>query len=277
VGHLGSMSTAGRDLRREIFIGGMGRQRPFAKVGRTLRRLGERRLRLPVSRYFSAGGRDEVKPYRPGRAQLIMAGTISRPVIGGHLWTMKNKLILATLTLAVLTPLSALAGGIDVNLFGEIRLGSRPPPPPPVVVVVTPDPTPTRTWEWETRSRWRSRSYAYFYYPGGNAYYRSSDRMWFYQDRGRWRSNRRLPDSIRVDFNQSVTLNMYTDRPYNYHQQVTTRYPSNYFGARVRVRDDDRRDNDHDRRDNDHDRGRGNDRDRDHDNRGKDKDRDGRK
>jgi hypothetical protein len=101
--------------------------------------------------------------------------------------------------------------------------------------------------------------------------------MWFYQDRGQWRSNRRLPDSIRVDFNQSVTLSMYTDRPYTHHQQVTTRYPSNYFGARVRVRDDDRHD-----RDNDGNRGRGNDRDRDHDNRdndnrGKDKDRDGRK
>jgi hypothetical protein len=218
-------------------------------------------------------------------AKIKPAAAVSPRAARGHVITMKNKIILATLTLAVLTPLSALAADIDLNIFGEIRLGSRPPPPPPVVVVVTPDPTPTRSWDWERRSRWSKRAYAYYYYPGGNAYYRSSDRMWFYQERGQWRSNRRLPDYVRVDFNQSVSLNMYTDRPYTHHQQVTTRYPSNYFGTRVRVRDDDRRD-----RDNDGNRGRGNDRDRDHDNRNndhdrgrdhdnrdKDKDRDGRK
>src|SRR3954467_740413 len=84
---------------------------------------------------------------------------------------MKNKLILASLTLAALAPLSALAGGIDINLFGEIRLGNRLPPPPPVVVVVTPDPTPSGPGEWEHRSRWYQRSYGYYYYPGADVYY----------------------------------------------------------------------------------------------------------
>ena len=213
-----------------------------------------------------------MKPYPTRPRQINVSGTVSRRPAGGQLTTMKNKIILATLTLAVLTPLSARAGGIDVNVFGEIRLGSRPPPPPPVVVVVTPDPTPSRSWEWERRSRWHARSYGYYYYPGANAYYRSSDHMWFYQDRGRWRSNRRLPEAILVDFNESVTLTMFTERPYTYHQDVVTRYPSNYFGTRVRVRDDDHHD-----RDSDGNRGRGNDRDRDDHGKDRDKHRDGRK
>jgi hypothetical protein len=211
------------------------------------------------------GARPRRRP--PGKNKTTL-GRIPPPGPGSHI-TMKNKIILLTLALAAAAPLSVHAGGIDVNLFGEIRIGVRPPPPPPVVVVVTPDPTPQRSWDWERRCRWSNRTYAYYYYPSDNAYYRSSDRMWFYQERGKWRSNRRLPDSIRVDFNQSVTLTMYTERPYTHHQQVATRYPSNYFGTRVRVRDDDRHD-----RDNDGNRGRGNDRDRDHDNRGKDKDKD---
>jgi hypothetical protein len=180
---------------------------------------------------------------------------------------MKNKIILATLTLAVLAPLSARAGGIDLNLFGEIRLGNRLPPPPPVVVVVTSEPVPSGPGEWERRTRWYQRSYGYYYYPGADVYYRSSDHVWFYQERGQWRSDRRLPNGIQVDFNHNVTLTMFTDRPYTHHQEVVARYPANYFGARVRVRDDDRHD-----RDNDHDHGHGND--RDHDNRGHDKDKD---
>lgn len=187
---------------------------------------------------------------------------------------MKNEIILMTLSLAALAPLSARADSLDVNFSGEIRLGRRPPPPPPVVVVVTPDPRPSRSWDGERRNRWYQRSHGYYYYPGGDAYYRSADHMWFYQERGQWRSDRRLPDSIHIDFNQSVTLTMYTDRPYTHHREVATRYPSNYFGTRVRVRDDDRHDRDHDGN-----RGRGSD--RDHDNRGRDRgrdrDRDGRR
>ena len=91
-------------------------------------------------------------------------------------------------------------------------------------------------------------------------------------ERGQWRSGRNLPDYVRVDLNRSVTLTMFTDQPYTYHAQVTARYPSNYFGTRVRLRDEDRHDDRHDNRkpDKDHDG-----RDSDHD--GRDKDRDNRR
>jgi hypothetical protein len=194
---------------------------------------------------------------------------------------MKTKIILLTLVLAAGAAPAARAE-ISLpplpNINLDIRLGRRQPPPPPAVVVVQEEPRrgPDR---WEQRGRWNSRSHGYYYYPGGDVYYRQSDHVWFYMHRGQWRSSRNLPDGIHVDFNRSVTVNMYTDRPYTYHSQIVARYPSNYFGTRVRLRDDDRRD--HDRRDNngrnDNSR-RGNDHDnRDSDGDGRDKDRGNRK
>ena len=180
---------------------------------------------------------------------------------------MKNKILLLALVVTAIPVASVRADLLD-NLTVDIRLGRRtPPPPPPVVVVVQDDHRGPDMWE--RRNHWYERSQAYYYYPGADVYYRQSDHTWFYQERGQWRSDRRLPDYVRVDFNRSVTVNMFTDRPYTYHSQVVARYPSNYFGTRVRVRDDDRHDdhgrdrdhNDHDGRDSDHD---GRDKDRDH-------------
>ena len=188
---------------------------------------------------------------------------------------MKNKIILLTLVLAAGVVPAARADVLDrINV--DIRLGVRQPPPPPVVVVVVPDNDRRGPDQWERRERWYARNQAYYYYPGTDIYYRQSDHVWFYADRGEWRSSRHLPDDIRVDFNRSVTLNMYTDRPYTYHQQVVSRYPSDYFGARVRLRDE-RRDDRHEDRRNDNG-WRGNDHDgRDSDGDGRDKDRGNRK
>ena len=183
---------------------------------------------------------------------------------------MKNKIILLTLVLAAGAMPLARADLLDkINV--DIRLGVRLPPPPPAVVVVVPDNDRRGPDAWEQRRRGYSLNYAYYYYPGADVYYRQSDHFWFYSYRGQWRSSRNLPDGINVDFNRSVTLNMYTDRPYLYHQQVMNRYPSNYFGARVRLRDERRDDRRNDRR---NDNGpRGNDHDgRDSDGDGRDKD-----
>ena len=181
---------------------------------------------------------------------------------------MKTKLFLLALVVAAIPASSVRADLLD-NLTVDIRLGRRAPPPPPAVVVVVPDNDRRGPDQWEQRHRWYQRSQAYYYYPGGDVYFRSSDHTWFYIEHGQWRQNRNLPDSIRIDFNRSVSLTMFTDQPYLYHSQVTARYPSNYFGTRVRLRDEDRhddrkRDNDHDGRDSDHD---GRDKDRGHDNR----------
>lgn len=191
---------------------------------------------------------------------------------------MKTKLLVLTLTLAatatplVRADLPNLPKLPNITVNADIRLGRLPPPPPPAVVVVTADTRPRGQLVWEHRS-WYQRNQSYMYYPGYEVYYRPSDRMWFYPDRGQWRSARRLPEYIRIDFNRSITLMMATDRPYQYHQQVAASYPANYFGTKVRLRYDDRRDNDHDGRDSD---GDGRDRDRDDNRRERDRDRDDR-
>ena len=175
---------------------------------------------------------------------------------------MKPTLALLALALAVGGAASARADQIfDVNIAADIRLGRRPPPPPPPVVVVIEEPAPRGPAPWE-RARWYQRNQGYYYYPGGDVYYRPDDHVWFYQERGEWRTARNLPEFVRVDFNHSITLTMATDRPYIYHQQVVARYPANYFGVRVRLRDEGprNRDDDHrgpDRDKDDHDRGRG--------------------
>lgn len=181
---------------------------------------------------------------------------------------MKTKLFLFALTAAALLAPAARADGLDITITGDIRLGRRPPPPPPPVVVVVPDQEPRGPSPWE-RGRWYQASHGYYYYPGGDVYFRPADRVWFYQERGRWRSGRNLPEYVHVDFNRSVSINMATDRPYTFHQHVVTRYPANYFGTRVRIRDDERHDRDHDNRRHD--------RDRDDNRHGKDKDRNDRR
>jgi len=165
---------------------------------------------------------------------------------------------------------------LDVTISGEIILGRRPPPPPPEIVIVVDD-GPREPPPW-THRRWYQRNQEYYYYPGYDVYYRPADRVWFYQDRGQWRYGRRLPQGIRVEFDRSVIVTMATDRPYQFHQQVVVRYPSDYFRARVRLRDDHRRDRDNDNRDRDRDDRRDRDKDdhrsdRDRDDRGKSKDR----
>ena len=169
-------------------------------------------------------------------------------------------LVLALSVAGVAAPLAQAQPSISIS--GEILLGRRPPPPPPEVVIVVND-GPAGPPEW-SHHRWYQRNQEYYYYPGYDAYYRPADHTWFYQDRGQWRNGRNLPPGFRIDFDRSVTISMATSQPYLFHRQVTTRYPYNYFGTKVRLRSDNRNDRNNDRRDRDQgdrkpDRDRGND------------------
>jgi hypothetical protein len=157
---------------------------------------------------------------------------------------MKTRFLLLVLAVAAI-PATALRADLLDNLTVDIRLGRRAPPPPPEVVVMTPDTAPRGPEQWERKIRWYQRRETYYYYPGRDVYYRSSDHVWFYIEHGQWSMNGNLPDWVRIDLNSSVTLNMFTDRPYAFHQQVVARYPSDYFVARVRIRDDDRHEDNH--------------------------------
>jgi hypothetical protein len=124
---------------------------------------------------------------------------------------------------------------LDVTLSAEIRLGKVLPPPPPEVVVIA-EPVEKGPPPWAPAHGFR-RNRDYYYYPGANVYFRPSDRAWFYLDGGDWRIAVALPTGIRVNFTESVSLTMETERPYEYHAQVREHYPRDYFGKKVRIKE----------------------------------------
>lgn len=123
---------------------------------------------------------------------------------------------------------------LDLSVIAEIRLGKAPPPAPPEVVVIE-ESAPKGPPPWAPAHGLR-RNRGYYYYPGGNVYYRPADRMWFYLDGRDWRVGVSLPTSFRVDFTRSVSLEMETDRPFEFHQSVAQYYPADYFTKKVKIK-----------------------------------------
>lgn len=162
-----------------------------------------------------------------------------------------NSKIIATSFLAIACSL-ALHAEMDVNIQADIHLGKVAPPPPPEVIVLENAPPPGPP-PWAPAHGFH-RNHTYYYYPGCDVYYRPEDRVWFFIDGGNWRASASLPTNIRVDFHRAVPLTMETDRPYQFHEKVRAYYPTDYFVARVRVKDSDDHheqaehgdDNDHD-------------------------------
>lgn len=145
---------------------------------------------------------------------------------------MKTKLLLVLpLAVAFLTPAQA---QINLSISADIYLGKAPPPPPPEVIVIVELPPAPPPW---TPPPGVIHNRDYYYYPGTNVYYRPADRVWFYLAGGDWRFGASLPTSFRVDFDRSVSLTMATEQPYQFHDKVQVRYPSDYFIKKVRVKE----------------------------------------
>jgi len=77
---------------------------------------------------------------------------------------------------------------------------------------------------WAPAHGYRAKHH-YYYYPGTHVYFDVGRSLYFYHDGGRWRTSARLPVGISINFNEYVTLDMDTDRPYKYHGEVVKRYP----------------------------------------------------
>jgi hypothetical protein len=65
----------------------------------------------------------------------------------------------------------------------------------------------------------------YRYYPSHNVYFDEQQGVYFYLYDGRWQMSVSLPSYIRITVNDFVTLDMDTDKPYEYHNDVVKRYP----------------------------------------------------
>lgn len=140
--------------------------------------------------------------------------------------------LLFLLGLSALVP--AARAGLDLSVVAEIRLGKALPPPPPEVEIIE-APVQKGPPPWAPAHGFR-RNREYYFYPGANVYFRPADRTWFYLDGREWRVGVSLPTSIRVDFGRSVSLEMESDRPFEFHQSVAQYYPSDYFTKKVKIK-----------------------------------------
>jgi hypothetical protein len=52
--------------------------------------------------------------------------------------------------------------------------------------------------------------------------------LYFYQDRGKWQGDTSHPNWLHLRKDESVPLEMDTDKPYKFHKDVTKRYPRDY-------------------------------------------------
>ena len=77
---------------------------------------------------------------------------------------------------------------------------------------------------WAPAHGYRAK-YRYRYYPNSRVYYNEGSGVYFYYKDGQWQVSASFPAAIRIDFNDFITLEMNTDRPYEYDQEVVTRYP----------------------------------------------------
>jgi len=65
----------------------------------------------------------------------------------------------------------------------------------------------------------------YHYYPYSQVYYNQNQGSYIYYSNGKWVISVALPDRIKINVNDYVTLEMDTDQPYQYHTEVIKRYP----------------------------------------------------
>jgi len=71
----------------------------------------------------------------------------------------------------------------------------------------------------------RRAKHNYSYYPEAEVYYDSGRSSYFYLSGDRWQVSVSLPDSLKVKLGSSVTLELDTDKPYEYHDDNKKKYP----------------------------------------------------
>lgn len=90
----------------------------------------------------------------------------------------------------------------------------KPSLPPPSYSVPPP---------WAPAHGYRER-FRYRYYPEVEVYFDIDRGLYFYLYMGSWQCAPRLPNTIKLK-GEFVVLEMGTDRPYIYHEQVKVHYP----------------------------------------------------
>jgi hypothetical protein len=108
-------------------------------------------------------------------------------------------------------------GRIAVGTGGEYREagpGNHGGPPP-----------------WAPAHGYRAKN-RYLYYPSAEVYFDPGRSVYFYYGSGQWQVSAHLPAAIHMRLGDNVTLEMDTDRPYQYHPDVVRRYPPGSAGRK---------------------------------------------
>lgn len=67
--------------------------------------------------------------------------------------------------------------------------------------------------------------YSYRYFPAQEVYQRTGDGVWFYYENGTWSAGARVPSRLKVDVAAGIVLEMDTDAPYIFHNDVKLAHP----------------------------------------------------
>ncbi|MFC1895363.1 hypothetical protein ACFL0Q_01705 [Thermodesulfobacteriota bacterium] len=81
---------------------------------------------------------------------------------------------------------------------------------------------------WAPAHGYRAK-HRYRYYPSSRVYFDDDRGIYFYYRDGDWRLSASLPAYISIDFRDYVTLEMESERPYEYHRDVEKHYPPGKF------------------------------------------------
>jgi len=98
------------------------------------------------------------------------------------------------------------------------------------VIESEPSPEPSPVYKkggpppWAPAHGYRAK-HKYHYYPSSRVYYEKERGTYFYYKDGEWRVSVSLPSYIRIDVHDYVTLEMDSDKPYDYDHEVVKRYP----------------------------------------------------
>lgn len=144
-----------------------------------------------------------------------------KPASGFRLWSgwVLSVLVAASLTLA------GCGERVVVQTGGEPDYRQGGPPghqgPPP----------------WAPAHGYRAK-HRYRYYPSSEIYYDVGRGVYIYYSGGRWQVSVSLPREIRLDTGKYVSLEMDTDEPYRYHDEVRRRYPPGQIEKRGRGKPD---------------------------------------
>lgn len=80
---------------------------------------------------------------------------------------------------------------------------------------------------------WHSSQYGrvFRYYPDQQVYYSAYQDMYFWQDGSKWTSGTTLPQTIKLNHKNMVVVELYTDEPDDFHEEVALAHPGSRAGA----------------------------------------------